>query len=114
MYFKTSAVQTALLKNYCYVKKQGMVCAPSLFLNVIIVISAKGFFHLKKLLIYQGQIGRGYSAAYKLCATLNFPQMSKRTYTSHEEKLLKAVSEVAECSMRNAADDIVKQQKCRG
>lgn len=57
------------------------------------------------------QIGRGYSAAYKLCATLNFPQMSKTTYSSHEEKLLKAVSEVAECSMRNAADDIVKQQQ---
>lgn len=42
---------------------------------------------------------------------IKFSQMSKRTYTSHAEKLLKAVCEVAECSMTNAADDIVNQQQ---
>lgn len=58
------------------------------------------------------QIGKGFSAAYKLCATLNMPKLSKTAYTAHEQKLLKTTSEVAEESMKKAAYDltVVKQQ----
>lgn len=55
------------------------------------------------------QIGKGFSTAYKLCATLNFPCISKYAYKKQEEKLFKVVSEVAEESMKNAdAETITK------
>lgn len=57
------------------------------------------------------QIGRGFSAAYKLCSTLNLPRLSKTAYTSHEQKLLTVVSEVAEDSMKEAANELVQKQE---
>lgn len=53
------------------------------------------------------QIGKGFSAAYKLCTTLNLPCISKSAYKKQEEKLLKVVSEVAEESMKNAAAEVI-------
>ncbi|GFX49669.1 uncharacterized protein TNCV_1637071 [Trichonephila clavipes] len=50
------------------------------------------------------QIGKCYSAGFKLCGTLNLPRLSKTAYTNHENKLMlvnyqctqKAASELLE------------------
>ncbi|GFS97553.1 uncharacterized protein NPIL_65851 [Nephila pilipes] len=53
------------------------------------------------------QIGKGFSAAYKLCATLNLPRLSKTAYTNHENKLMSVISEVSELSMQKAAKEVL-------
>lgn len=51
------------------------------------------------------RLAKGFQQ-HKLCATLNLPRLSKSAYITHENKLLKAVSEVAEDSTKKAADDL--------
>ncbi|GFS61919.1 uncharacterized protein TNCV_2592261 [Trichonephila clavipes] len=46
------------------------------------------------------QIGKGFSAGFKLCGTLNLPRLSKTAYTNHENKLMSVISEVSELSMQ--------------
>lgn len=80
----------------------------------------EGFASSKKLLnaseinnrfVYgMRQIGKGFSAAYKLCATLNLPPLSKTAYVSNENKLLKVVKDVAEKSMKKAANDVIEKK----
>ncbi|GFW68851.1 hypothetical protein TNCV_3640641 [Trichonephila clavipes] len=41
------------------------------------------------------QIGKGFSAGFKLCGTLNLPRLSKTAYTNHENKLMSVISEVS-------------------
>ncbi|GIY34099.1 uncharacterized protein CEXT_435321 [Caerostris extrusa] len=52
--------------------------------------------------------GRGLSAAFKFCATMNLPALSKSGYKKHEDKLLKVVRDVAEYSMCNAAKEVAE------
>ncbi|GFX69977.1 uncharacterized protein TNCV_2983171 [Trichonephila clavipes] len=40
------------------------------------------------------QIGKGFSAGFKLCGTLNLPRLSKTAYTNHENKHMSVISEV--------------------
>ncbi|GFW85170.1 hypothetical protein TNCV_3249101 [Trichonephila clavipes] len=51
------------------------------------------------------QIGKGFSAGFKLCGTLNLPRLSKTAYTNHENKLMSVISEVSELSMQKAASE---------
>ncbi|GBM28855.1 hypothetical protein AVEN_43574-1 [Araneus ventricosus] len=51
-------------------------------------------------------IGRGFSAAVKLCSTLNLPNLSKMAYRSLEKRILLAVTEVAKKTMGNAAQEV--------
>lgn len=55
------------------------------------------------------QIGKGFSAAYKLCATLNMPALSKAPYVAHENRLLRVFAEVADKCMGNAASEIAQK-----
>lgn len=57
------------------------------------------------------QIGKGFSAASKLCTTMNLPCLSKAGYKKQEVKLLKVVSEVAEETMKKAAAEIIIETK---
>ncbi|GIY30795.1 uncharacterized protein CDAR_217871 [Caerostris darwini] len=54
------------------------------------------------------QIGKGFSSAYKFCAILNLPALSKSGYKKHEHRLLKVVTDVAEDSMCNAAKEVAE------
>ncbi|GFX96964.1 uncharacterized protein TNCV_1996961 [Trichonephila clavipes] len=53
------------------------------------------------------QIGKGFSAEFKLCGTLNLPRLSKTAYTNHENKLMSVISEVSELSMQKAASELL-------
>ncbi|GFX04865.1 uncharacterized protein TNCV_2248481 [Trichonephila clavipes] len=53
------------------------------------------------------QIGKGFSAGFKLCSTLNLPRLSKTAYTNHENKLMSVISEVSELSMQKAASELL-------
>ncbi|GFT23979.1 uncharacterized protein TNCV_2062651 [Trichonephila clavipes] len=53
------------------------------------------------------QIGKGFSAGFKLCGTLNLPRPSKTAYTNHENKLMSVISEVSELSMQKAASKLL-------
>ncbi|GFX89882.1 uncharacterized protein TNCV_1535291 [Trichonephila clavipes] len=53
---------------------------------------------------------KGYAGAFKLCATLNLPRLTKTAYKNQEAKLLKVVQEVAEESMVIAATEIVEKK----
>ncbi|GFX33368.1 uncharacterized protein TNCV_812301 [Trichonephila clavipes] len=53
------------------------------------------------------QIGKGFSAGFKLCGTLNLPRLSKTAYTNHENKLMSLISEVSELSMQKAASELL-------
>ncbi|GFV55220.1 CCHC-type domain-containing protein [Trichonephila clavipes] len=53
------------------------------------------------------QIGKGFSAGFKLCGTLNLPRLRKTTYTNHENKLMSVISEVSELSMEKAASELL-------
>ncbi|GFT20299.1 uncharacterized protein TNCV_1009061 [Trichonephila clavipes] len=53
------------------------------------------------------QIEKGFSAGFKLCATLNLPRLSKTAYTNHENKLMSVISEVSELSMQKAASKLL-------
>ncbi|GFX28140.1 uncharacterized protein TNCV_424671 [Trichonephila clavipes] len=53
------------------------------------------------------QIGKGFSAGFKLCGTLNLPRLSKTAYTNHENKLMPVISEVSELSMQKAASELL-------
>ncbi|GFX93046.1 uncharacterized protein TNCV_139901 [Trichonephila clavipes] len=53
------------------------------------------------------QIGKGFSAGFKLCGTLNLPRLSKTAYTNHENKLMSMISEVSELSMQKAASELL-------
>ncbi|GFW05138.1 uncharacterized protein TNCV_2904281 [Trichonephila clavipes] len=53
------------------------------------------------------QIGKGFSAGFKLCGTLNLPRLSKTAYTNHENKLMSVISEVSELSMQKAASELL-------
>ncbi|GFT03977.1 uncharacterized protein TNCV_1731231 [Trichonephila clavipes] len=53
------------------------------------------------------QIGRGFSAGFKLCGTINLPRLSKTAYTTHENKLMAVISEVSELSMQKAASELL-------
>ncbi|GFW39409.1 CCHC-type domain-containing protein [Trichonephila clavipes] len=52
------------------------------------------------------QIGKGFSAGFKSCGTLNLPRLSKTAYTNHENKLMSVISEVSELSMQKAASEL--------
>ncbi|GFU73231.1 uncharacterized protein TNCV_493561 [Trichonephila clavipes] len=52
------------------------------------------------------QIGKGFSAGFKLCGTLNLPRLSKTAYINHENKLMSVISEVIELSMQKAASEL--------
>ncbi|GFY19078.1 hypothetical protein TNCV_3877661 [Trichonephila clavipes] len=52
------------------------------------------------------QIGKGFSAGFKLCGTLHLPRLSKTVYTNHENKLMSVISEVSELSMQKAASEL--------
>ncbi|GFW46490.1 uncharacterized protein TNCV_4811771 [Trichonephila clavipes] len=47
------------------------------------------------------QIGKGFSAGFKLCGTLNLPRLSKTGYTNHEN------THVSELSMQKAASELL-------
>ncbi|GFX29891.1 CCHC-type domain-containing protein [Trichonephila clavipes] len=51
------------------------------------------------------QIGKGFSAGFKLCSTLNLPRLSKTVYTNKENKLMFVISEVSELPMQKAASE---------
>ncbi|GFW76908.1 transposable element Tcb2 transposase [Trichonephila clavipes] len=53
------------------------------------------------------QIGKGFSAGFKLCGTLNLSRLSKTAYTNHENKLMSVISEVNELSMQKAASELL-------
>ncbi|GFX85919.1 uncharacterized protein TNCV_2473211 [Trichonephila clavipes] len=53
------------------------------------------------------QIGKGFSAGFKLCGTLNLPRLSKTAYTNHDNKLMSVISEVSELSMQKAASELL-------
>ncbi|GFV22350.1 uncharacterized protein TNCV_3924101 [Trichonephila clavipes] len=53
------------------------------------------------------QIGKCFSAGFKLCGTLNLPRLSKTRYTNHENKLMLVNSEVSELSMQKAASELL-------
>ncbi|GFX13372.1 uncharacterized protein TNCV_2191271 [Trichonephila clavipes] len=53
------------------------------------------------------QIGKCFSAGFKLCGTLNLPRLSKTAYTNHENKLMLVNSEVGELSMQKAASELL-------
>ncbi|GFX98535.1 uncharacterized protein TNCV_1501131 [Trichonephila clavipes] len=53
------------------------------------------------------QIGKGFSAGFKLCGTLNLPRLSKTAYTNHENKLMSVISEVSELSLQKAASELL-------
>ncbi|GFV85403.1 uncharacterized protein TNCV_3772281 [Trichonephila clavipes] len=53
------------------------------------------------------QIGKGFSAGFKLCGTLNLPRLSKTAYANHENKLMSVISEVSELSMQKAASELL-------
>ncbi|GFY32462.1 uncharacterized protein TNCV_3559701 [Trichonephila clavipes] len=53
------------------------------------------------------QIGKGFSAGFKLCGTLNLPRLSKTAYTNHENKLMSVISEVSELSMQRATSELL-------
>ncbi|GFX11666.1 uncharacterized protein TNCV_4340121 [Trichonephila clavipes] len=53
------------------------------------------------------QIGRGFSAGFKLCSTFNLPRLSKTAYATHEDKLMAVISEVSELSMQKAASELL-------
>ncbi|GFW30798.1 uncharacterized protein TNCV_4089181 [Trichonephila clavipes] len=53
------------------------------------------------------QIGKSFSAEFKLCGTLNLPRVSKTAYTNHENKLMSVISEVSELSMQKAASELL-------
>ncbi|GFT71625.1 transposon Ty3-I Gag-Pol polyprotein [Trichonephila clavipes] len=53
------------------------------------------------------QIGKCFSAGFKLCGTLNLPRFSKTAYTNHENKLMLVNSEVSELSMQKAASELL-------
>ncbi|GFV49484.1 uncharacterized protein TNCV_4544671 [Trichonephila clavipes] len=53
------------------------------------------------------QIGKGFSAGFKLFDTLNLPRLSKTAYTNHENKLMSVISEVSELSMQKAASELL-------
>ncbi|GFU56638.1 uncharacterized protein TNCV_3930351 [Trichonephila clavipes] len=53
------------------------------------------------------QIGKGFSAGFKLCGTLNLPRLSKTAYTNHENKLMSVISEISELSMQKAAYELL-------
>lgn len=57
-------------------------------------------------------IGRGHSSAKKLCATLNMPCMTKRTYRLCERKLLVASTSMAKDSMNEAALEVKNIKNC--
>ncbi|GFX46470.1 CCHC-type domain-containing protein [Trichonephila clavipes] len=50
------------------------------------------------------QIGKGFSARFKLCGTLNLPGSVN---TNHENKLMSVISEVSEISMQKAASELL-------
>ncbi|GFS49544.1 uncharacterized protein TNCV_2968381 [Trichonephila clavipes] len=52
-----------------------------------------------------------FCGAFKLCSTLNLPQLTKTAYKNQEAKLLKEVQEVAEESMIKAATEIVEKKQ---
>lgn len=92
----------------------------NLFLKCKLCGFSKGFTSSKKIinspeintrLVYgMRQIGKGYSSAFKLCSTLNLPPLSKTAYVHHETKLMSAVKNVAEKSMKSAASVVVEQK----
>ncbi|GFS74495.1 transposable element Tcb2 transposase [Trichonephila clavipes] len=53
------------------------------------------------------QIGKCFSAGFKLCGSLNLPRLSKTAYTNHENKLMLVNSEVSELSMQKAASELL-------
>ncbi|GIY27494.1 uncharacterized protein CDAR_496951 [Caerostris darwini] len=46
------------------------------------------------------QIGKRFPSAYKFCATMNLPALSKSGYKKHEHRLLKVVADVAEVCVK--------------
>jgi hypothetical protein len=64
----------------------------------------------KRFVYGMRQIGRGFTSAHKLCSTLNLPHLSNTAYKKHQEKLLKAVTEVAEVSMVKAAEEVIAKK----
>lgn len=66
----------------------------------------------KRFIYGMRQIGKGFTAAFKFCSTMNLPKLAKTTYEKHESKILKAVTEVAENSMIKAASEIIEKIKC--
>lgn len=65
----------------------------------------------KRLVYGMRQVGKGFSAAYKLCSTLNLPQLSHTSYKNHQKKLLKVVADVAENSMSKAAEEVIAKRE---
>ncbi|GFX85113.1 uncharacterized protein TNCV_4979681 [Trichonephila clavipes] len=57
-------------------------------------------------------IGRGYSSAKKLCATLNIPCVTKGAYRRCEKKLLAAVTSTAKDAINDAALEVRNFKKC--
>ncbi|GFV36281.1 uncharacterized protein TNCV_2233281 [Trichonephila clavipes] len=53
------------------------------------------------------QIGKCFSAGFKLCRTLNLPRLSKTAYTNHENSIMSVISEVSELSMQKAASELL-------
>ncbi|GFW82348.1 uncharacterized protein TNCV_3818291 [Trichonephila clavipes] len=53
------------------------------------------------------QIGKSFSAGFKLCGTLNLPRLSKTAYTNHEDKLMAVISEVSELPVQKAASELL-------
>ncbi|GFW31629.1 uncharacterized protein TNCV_4683021 [Trichonephila clavipes] len=53
------------------------------------------------------QIGKSFSAGFKLRSKLNLPRLSKIAYTNHENKLMSVISEVSELSMQKTASELL-------
>ncbi|GFX21222.1 uncharacterized protein TNCV_2251701 [Trichonephila clavipes] len=66
------------------------------------------YFEVNTRFVYgMRQIGKGFSAGFKLCSTLNLPRLSKTAFTNHENKLISVISEVSELSMQKAASELL-------
>ncbi|GBL96020.1 hypothetical protein AVEN_199980-1 [Araneus ventricosus] len=59
-------------------------------------------------------IGRGFSAAEKLCSTLKLPSLSKMAYRSPEKRILLSVTEVAKKTMATAAQEVKYLKTSKG
>ncbi|GFW55179.1 uncharacterized protein TNCV_115651 [Trichonephila clavipes] len=60
------------------------------------------------------QIGKGFSAGFKLCGTLNLPRLSKTAYTNHENKLMSVISEGFISVKDTYGKDSVTKYECIG
>ncbi|GFW04999.1 uncharacterized protein TNCV_597931 [Trichonephila clavipes] len=90
------------------------VCCPKCFAQKVELFEDSRYglcSHFTLKLYGMRQIGKGFAGAFKLCSTLNLPQLTKTAYKNQEAKLLKVVQEVVEESMIKDATEIMEKKQ---